>query len=131
MSLNTSGKIIAFASVVEVGTGLILTIDPAIVPRLLLGVDVSGVAAVLGRCFGIALVALGLACWPDRRAGAGLPAIRAMSAYNAAIAVYLGWLGAAGHMGGMLLWPAVALHAAVAIGLIGTRRDALSRPSIS
>ena len=57
-------RILAFAAVVEVGTGLVLLIDPAIVVALLLGAEVSGVGTLLGRCFGIALLALGLACWP-------------------------------------------------------------------
>ena len=49
-SLNTPRKILAFAAVVEVGTGLVLLIDPAIVVTLLLGAEVSGVGTLLGRC---------------------------------------------------------------------------------
>jgi len=64
--LNAPGKILAFAAVVEVGTGLVLIIYPAIVVRVLLGAEVSDVGTLLGRCFGIALLALGLACWPSR-----------------------------------------------------------------
>ena len=37
-------------------------IDPAIVVTLLLGAEVAGEGILLGRCFGIALLALGLAC---------------------------------------------------------------------
>ena len=65
---ETSGdplkKILAFSAVVEIGTALVLMIDPAIVVRWLLGAEVSGVGTLLGRCFGIALLALGVACWP-------------------------------------------------------------------
>ena len=93
-------KILAVAAIVEVGTGLALMIDPAIVVRLLLGAEVSGVGTLLGRCFGIALLALGLACWPSRqRAESGSPAFRAMLIYNALIALYLAYLGTAGHLG--------------------------------
>ena len=72
------------------GTGLVLMIDPAIVVRLLLGVDIAGVALLLGRCFGIALFALGWACWPGRRR-TDIPssAKRAMLLYNVLIALYL------------------------------------------
>jgi hypothetical protein len=54
-------------------------------------------------------------------------AFRAMLAYNALIALYLGYLGFVANVGGVLLWPAVALHAAVALLLIwgGSKR----RPS--
>ncbi len=122
-SLNTQGKVLVFAAAVEVGTGFALMIDPAIVVALLLGAEVSGVGTLLGRCFGITLLALGLACRPDRqRTGSGLPAFRAMLTYNALIALYLAYLGTVGHMRGLLLWPGVALHAVVALLLVWTWR---------
>ena len=123
-SLNTPRKILGFAAVVEVGTGLVLLIDPAIVVTLLLGAEVSGAGTLLGRCFGIALLALGLACWPSRqRAESSAPAFQAMLIYNVLIALYLAYLGTVGHLGGLLLWPVVALHAVVALLLVWTWRD--------
>lgn len=120
-SLDNQRKILAFAAVVEVGTGLALIVDPAIVVFLLVGADLSDVGAVLGRCFGITLIALGLACWPSRkRADGGSPAFRAMLTYNLLIALYLAYLGTLGPAHGILLWPAVALHAAVALSLTWT-----------
>ena len=59
---QTLARTLAFAAIVEVGTGLVLMIDPAIVVTLLLGAEVDGEGILLGRCFGIALLALGLAC---------------------------------------------------------------------
>jgi hypothetical protein len=124
VSLNTLQRILAFAAVVEIGTGLVLMIDPAIVVTLLLGTEVSGAATLLARCFGIALLALGLACWPSRqRAEGGSPAFRAMLTYNVLIALYLAYVGTGGHLGGLLLWPAVGLHAVVALLLVWTGRD--------
>ena len=74
-----SMKIPAFAAVAEAGTGLVLLIDPAIVVTLLLGAEISGVGTALGRCFGIALLALGLACWPGgQRAEPHSPAVVAL-----------------------------------------------------
>jgi hypothetical protein len=109
-------KLLYFASVAELGTGLVLVIDPAIVVRLLLGVEVFGVGIPLGMCFGIALLALGLACWPSGpSAQTASPAFRAMLVYNALIALFLVYLFAVGHFAGVLLWPAVALHAIVAL----------------
>ena len=123
-SLNTPRKILAFAAVVEVDTGLVLLIDPALVVTLLLGVDVSGAGILLGRCFGIALLALGMACWPSRqRTENSAPAFRAMLIYNLLIALYLAYLGTAGHLVGMLLWPGVVLHAIVALLLVWTWRN--------
>ena len=123
-SLNTLGKILAFAAVVEIGTSLVLIIDPAIVAVLLLGAEVSGVGTLLGRCFGIALLALGLACWPSgQRAVSGSPAFRAMLTYNALIALYLTYLGTVGHLRGLLLWPGIGLHAVVALLLVWMWRN--------
>jgi hypothetical protein len=111
-------KILAFAAVTEAVTGLVLLVDPALVVQLLLGMAAAGVGALLARCFGIALIALALACWPGRqRARSGSPAARAMLAYNLLIALYLVYIGG-WRAGGLLLWPAVALHAAVALLLI-------------
>ena len=120
---ETSRRILAFAAIVEAGTGFVLLADPAIVVSLLLGAEVSGAARALGRCFGIALLALGLACWPTRqRDERASPASRAMLTYNALIALYLAYLGAVGGLVGVLLWPAVALHAVVALLLAWTWR---------
>lgn len=123
MRLDALTKVLAFAAVLEVGTGLVLLIDPAIVVRLLLGVGDSGEGTLLGRFFGIALLALGSACWPSRlRAQSGSPAFRAMLIYNALIATYLAYLGTFGHLWGLLLWPGVVLHVVVALLLVWTWR---------
>jgi hypothetical protein len=100
-------------------------IDPAIVAALLMGAEVSGAGTLLGRCFGIALLALGVACRPGRqRADNGSPAFPAMLTYNVLIALYLAYPGTATHWRGLLLCPAVALHAVVALALRWTWRDA-------
>ncbi len=115
---------LAFAAVVEIGTGVVLLAVPAIVVTLLLGAEITRVGQSLGRCFGIALLGLGLACWPGRqRAESVRPALQAMLTYNVLIALYLAYLGTVGHLGGLLLWPGVALHAVVALLLVRMWRD--------
>jgi hypothetical protein len=116
-------KLLYFASAAELGTGLVLVINPAIVVALLLGAEISGVGIALGMSFGIALLALGLACWPSGMvAQTNSPAFRAMLLYNTLIALYLAYLFTVEHVGGVLLWPAVALHAVVAILLVWSWR---------
>jgi Ca2+/Na+ antiporter len=123
-TLTGRGQILAFAAIVEVGTGLALMLDPALVAALLVGAELASAGNVLGRWAGVVLVALGLACWPGPlRAEGGSAAFRAMVTYNSLTALYLAYLGTAGHLGGILLWPGVALHAVVAMLLIWTRRD--------
>jgi len=115
---NPLTKTLAFGVVLEVITGLALIFKPAIVIKLLLGVEASGMEMVIGRCFGIGLFGLVFACWPDtQKSVSSTAAFRGMLIYNALIAAYLAYLGIVGHVGGVLLWPAVALHA-VMTGLL-------------
>jgi len=93
-----------FAAVGEIATGLALLIMPSVVGRLLLGEELSGMAIPVARVAGIALVALGLACWPG-------PPQLGMLSYGAAVTLYLAYLGVTGISTGILLWPAVVLHA--------------------
>ena len=53
-----------FAAVGEGATGLALLIVPSLVGQLLLGEHLAGVAIPVARVAGIALIALGIACWP-------------------------------------------------------------------
>jgi hypothetical protein len=95
--------VLIFAAVGEAGTGLALLIVPSLVGRLLLGEELTGIAIPVARVAGIALIALGVACWP------GPPRV-GMVIYSAAVALYLAYLGFAGDLAGILLWPAVILH---------------------
>jgi hypothetical protein len=61
------------------------------------------------------LIALGLACWP------GTPLI-GMLTYSAAVTLYLAYLGLAGGMKDILLWPAVVLHVILTALLIRALR---------
>lgn len=95
---------LVFAAVGEFVTGLALLVAPSLVGQLLLGAALAGLAIPVARVAGIALVALGVACWPGSTPRLG------MLVYGAAVMLYLAWLGFAG-VGGVLLWPAVVLHA--------------------
>lgn len=92
-----------FSAVAEAATGLALLIVPSLVGQLLLGEELTGVAIPVARVAGIALVALGIACWPG-------PPLVGMVTYSAVVALYLSYLGFAGGLAGVFLWPAVALH---------------------
>jgi len=95
--------VLIFAAVGEASTGLALLVLPGLVGRLLLGEELTGIAIPVARVAGIALVALGLACWPGTpRAG--------MLTYSAAVTLYLAYFGVTGSSTGLLLWPAVVLH---------------------
>ena len=97
-------RVLGFAAVGEAATGVALLIVPSLVGRLLLGEEQTGVAIPVARVAGIALIALGVACWP------GPPRV-GMFLYGAAVMLYLAYVGLAGGWTGILPWPAVVLHA--------------------
>jgi hypothetical protein len=97
-------RLLTFAAVAEALTGAALMAAPAIVGRLLLGAELSGVAVPVARVAGIALVGLGVACWPG-------PPLAGMLIYSAGATLYLAYLGIGGAWVGSLLWPAVVIHA--------------------
>jgi len=103
-------KVLIFAAAAEAATGLALLIAPSLVGQLLLGEQLTGIASPVGRVTGIALVALGISCWPG-------PPLVGMLIYSAAVTLYLAYLGFAGGLAGVLLWPAVVLHLLVSIFL--------------
>jgi hypothetical protein len=101
-------KLLVLAAVGEAATGLALLLIPSLVGELLLGAELTGVAVTLARVTGIALIALGVACWP------GTPLV-GMLTYSAAVTLYLAYVAFAGDSSGVLLWPAVFLHALLTI----------------
>jgi hypothetical protein len=103
-------KVLIFAAVAEATTGMALLIVPSLVGQLLLGEDLTGIAIAVARVAGIALIALGIACWPG-------PPLVGMLTYSALVALYLAYLGFAVGLTGIFLWPAVALHAVLSIFL--------------
>ena len=96
-------NVLTFAAVAEVATGLGLLIVPSLVGQLLLGEQLTGIAVPVARVAGIALIALGVACWPG-------PPLIGMLIYSLSVTLYLAYLGFAGGLTGALLWPAVMLH---------------------
>lgn len=101
-------KVLIFAAVAETATGLALLLAPSLVGQLLLGQEFAGATVAVGRVTGIALVALGISCWPG-------PPLVGMLIYSAAVTLYLAYLGFAGGLAGVLLWPAVVLHLLLSI----------------
>jgi hypothetical protein len=95
--------LLVLAAVGEAATGLGLLLVPSLVGQLLLGAELIGVAVTVARVAGIALIGLGIACWP------GTPLL-GMLTYSLAVTLYLAYVGFAGGPTGILLWPAVVLH---------------------
>jgi hypothetical protein len=120
-------RFLAVTAAIEAGAGLGLVALPDVAVKLLLGADISGAAIPLARVAGVALLALGLACWLSRGHAASALA-SGMLLYNCGVALVLAMAGVSG-MTGVLLWPAIALHAAMAIWSLMTNRRLSSVPS--
>jgi hypothetical protein len=104
--------LLAVVAILEVCTGLALLVTPSLVGQLLLGVAFEGATIAVAWITGVALVGLGIACWP------GPPAV-GMIVYSSGVGVCLGYLGIAEGVTGPLLWPVVVLHLAIAVILGG------------
>ena len=110
-------RVLVLAAFGEAATGAALLAAPSLVGRLLLGEELIGVALTVARVAGIALIALGVACWP------GPPRV-GMLTYSAAVTLYLAYAGFAGGLTGPLLWPAVILHLILTVLLtVASTRD--------
>ena len=114
-------------AVVETTAGLALLLSPQLAAGLLLGASLEAPAAtIVGRMAGAALLALGTACWLARDDGASR-ALRGLVAavllYNCAAVAVLATAAAGAGLAGVLMWPTVALHAALAAWCIACLRS--------
>jgi hypothetical protein len=109
-------------AMLEVGIGLALLASPASAVSILIGAPFETKAdSVVGRVAGTALLSLGFACWRARedgddglgRSARGL--VSAMLLYNVSAFVVLVYAGAVLGLYGIGLWPAVVLHAVMAV----------------
>ena len=113
-NLVTMNNLLRFASLGEAATGLLLIVDPQLVVRLLFGMELGGSGGILGRMLGITLIAIGVTGWPAR---SSVQAILGWLLYAVLAAVYMIMVGLGGKAG-ILLWPAVLLHALLAVLLV-------------
>jgi hypothetical protein len=102
-------KLLALTAVAEAATGVALIVVPSLVGRLLFGEELTGIVIPVARVLGIALLALGVGCWP------GSTALCGMLTYSALVTLYLLYLAIRGEWVGPLLWPVVALHGILAV----------------
>lgn len=105
--------VLTVAALGEIVTGVALLFAPSFIAPLLLGGPLDDVALPVARVAGLALIGLGIACWPG-------PPSAGMLVYSTAVAAYLAWLGFTGGATGRLLWQVVILHLILAAPLMGS-----------
>jgi hypothetical protein len=112
-------NLLIVTALTEAGTGLLLLIWPPVLFALLLGAErPSPEANILARIAGAALLAIGVACWlgrSDKQSSAQLGLLTGVLIYDVAAAVILAHAGLFLGLVGIALWPAVVLHAALAV----------------
>jgi hypothetical protein len=111
-------NLLTASAVIELGAGVALLCCPAATVALLVGTSDSSSAEIVARIGGGALLALGVACFlarDDGRGQAGRGLVAAMAVYDLVAASVLAYAGAGLGMRGVGLWPAAALHAAMAV----------------
>ncbi|HSO87650.1 MAG TPA: hypothetical protein VLQ91_13930 [Draconibacterium sp.] len=115
-------KLLTVSAIIEFAVGLAFLAFPSIPVKLLLGSTPSTpTESVLARVLGLALLALGIACWLARRywqshftrviAGA-------MLVYNVGVSIILAYSALGLTLLGIGLWPAVLLHMAMSVWCI-------------
>jgi hypothetical protein len=112
-------RFLTVTAVVETGAGVALLTLPSAVVELLCGMTTTSPETLtLGRILGAALVAVGIACWVGRNDPGYAVKVGLMAAallYNVAVALLLSYGGVTLNLTGVLLWPAVAVHTALAV----------------
>ena len=121
----TSGKLLTASAVLEAATGVALLASPSIPVSLLLGAALDASGSAVARVAGAALLSIAVACWLARTHGespAGRALVVAMLVYNAAVIAVLAHAALGLGATGLLLWPAVGLHTALAAWCIACLR---------
>ncbi len=87
---------------------------PGLGVRLLLGADLPSAGITVARFTGLALLSMGMACWPNKDEATS-QVIWALFTYNLLIAFYLFYVRFGEGFHGYLLWPACVLHSSLAL----------------
>ena len=111
------GRYVAkIAAWLEIVVGVIFVVVPDIPCVLVFGAQPENIAGPLARWVGVSLLALGIACLPRRQAEPTRSALLGLLVFNVGAAILFAWFGVA-TTHGSLLWPAVILHALIALAL--------------
>lgn len=108
-------RLLTLTALGEAAFGLLVLVYPPIAVRALFGVEITGAGIIMSRIAGVALVGLGVACWPSNSSRQQL---YGMLTYSILVTLYLIRIGIRGAPVGLLLWPAVVLHVVLIILLV-------------
>ncbi len=110
-------QLLTIAAAGESLTGLALILAPEATARFILGAEPNVAGVKLGRVGGVALMAIGIACWGARNdagSAARSSTLKAITFYNTGVGLLLILFAAIAKTGGIVLWSAGVLHLALA-----------------
>jgi hypothetical protein len=111
----------------EGGTGLLALVSPSALLVLFLGIDqASPEVTFFARIAGAALLGLGVACWlgrSDKLGPAQFGLLIGLLVYDVTAVGILAYTGLFSGLVGIVLWPAVVLHAALAVWCVVCLRE--------
>jgi hypothetical protein len=110
--------IVMAASLLEIVVGITFIVVPDLPYRLLFAATPESLAILIARFAGIGLLALGIACLPSKRSEASRGAVQGLLVFNVGATIFCAWVAVATLYRGILLWPAVVLHAVIAAALL-------------
>ncbi len=103
------------AAGLEILTGAGLFAAPSLLARLLFGSEMGGSGDAVGRIAGLVMLCLAVGCWPGASERGSPRALAPLLALSVLAALYLLVIGVGGANVGLLLWPAFAAHALLAV----------------
>jgi hypothetical protein len=118
---------LGLTALLEAPLGLLLLFLPSLPLVVLLGLESAALETLfVGRVLGAALLAIGVASWmarTDALTSAQLGLLTGLLIYDATAAILLVFAGTVLKMIGVILWPAVALHAVLAVWCLSCLRQ--------
>jgi hypothetical protein len=122
-----SKTLLVVSAAVEIGAGVALLTTPLVIVELLIGGTLdSPTALAVARLAGAALVTLGLVCWfasRDSQSRAASGVVAALLFYNTMAVGILLYVRLGLGETGVGTWPAIVLHAALAIWCLACIRS--------
>jgi hypothetical protein len=109
--------LLTIAAVLECLAGAGLVFLPSLTISLLLGVEAHADGLMIARVAGVALAALGIACWwarADVGGAAVTGTLNAITLYNAGVGLLLVWFATSGTAGGLITLLVGVLHLGLA-----------------
>jgi len=107
-------SVVQTAACFEIVVGAIFVTVPNVPCRLLFAVTPEGVAILLSRFAGVALIALGIACLPSMATGLRRSAVLGLLVFNVGATIFFVGVAFASTFHGIMLWPGIILHAVIA-----------------